>query len=90
MLEASIIKPVKESEWIIPMGFQVKKIGEVHIYVELWKLNDACLHDPFPFPFTNEVLEMVGWQKAYPFINGFLGYHQIIIAKEDRHKTALW
>jgi hypothetical protein len=24
------------------------------------KLNDACLHDPFPTPFTDEVLENVG------------------------------
>jgi hypothetical protein len=57
------------------------------ICVYLMKLNDACLHDTFPTPFTDEVLDNVGGQEVYSFINRFLGYHQIIIAKEDRHKT---
>ena len=44
------------------------------------------MHDPFPTPFTVEVLEGVGDQEMYSFTNGFFGYHQIRIAKEDRHK----
>jgi hypothetical protein len=36
---------------------QDKKTGGIRIYVDLRKLNDACLHDPFPMPFTDEVLE---------------------------------
>jgi hypothetical protein len=27
------------------------------------KLNDACLHDPFPTPFIDEVLENVGGKR---------------------------
>jgi hypothetical protein len=50
-------------------------------------MNDACLHDPFPTPFTDEVLDNVGGQEVYSFTDGFSGYHQIRIAKEDRHKT---
>ena len=60
MLDAGLIEPVEESEWIIPMVVQDKKTGEVHIYVDLIKLNDACVHDPFPILFTDEVLEGVG------------------------------
>ena len=63
-----------------------KKISKVRIYVNLRMLNDACLHDPFPTPFTNEVLESVGGKEMYSFTDGFLGYHQVRIAKEDRHK----
>jgi hypothetical protein len=63
------------------------KQGGIRICVDLRKLNDACLHDPFPTPFTYEVLENVGGQKAYSFTDGFLGYHQIKIVLEDRHKT---
>jgi hypothetical protein len=55
MMEAGIIEPVEESKWIIPMVVQYKKSGEFIIFVDLSKLNDACLHDPFPTPFTNEV-----------------------------------
>ena len=87
MLDAGIIKPLEESEWIRPMVVQDKKIGEIRICVDLRKLNDACMHDPFATPFTDEVLEGVGIQEMYSFTNGFLGYHQIQIAKEDHHKT---
>jgi hypothetical protein len=60
MMEAGIIEPVEESEWIIPMVVQDKKTGEIGICVDLRKLNDACLHDPFPTRFTDEVLDNVG------------------------------
>jgi hypothetical protein len=50
-------------------------------------LNDACLHDQFPIPFTDEVLDNVGGNEVYSFTDGFSGYQQIKIAKEDRHKT---
>jgi len=39
------------------------------------------------YPFTNEVLDNVGEHEAYSFTDGFSGYHQIRIVKEDRHKT---
>ena len=60
ILDAGIIDPVKESEWISPMVVQDKKIGQVWIFFDLRKLNDACMHDPFLTPFTDEVLEGVG------------------------------
>ena len=50
-------------------------------------MNNACVHDPFPTPFIDEVLEGVGGQEMYSFMDGFSGYHQIGIAKEDRYKT---
>jgi hypothetical protein len=87
MLEDRIIEPVEESEWIIPMVVQEKQQGGIRICVDLSKLNDACLHDPFPTPFTDKVLENVGGHKFYSFTDRFLGYHQIKIAHEDRHKT---
>ena len=33
------------------------------------------------------MLDNVGGQEVYSFTDGFLGYHHIRIAKEDRHKT---
>jgi hypothetical protein len=53
----------------------------------LRKLNVDFLHDPFPTPFIDEVLENGGGQEAYSFTYGFVGYHQIKIPPEDRHKT---
>jgi hypothetical protein len=70
------------------MVVQDKKKGRgISICVDLRKLNDACLHDPFPTPFTDEVLENIGEHESCSFTNGFSGYHQIKIAQEDIHKT---
>ena len=70
------------------MVVQEKKTkGEIRICVDLRKMNDACLHDPFPTPFTYEVLDNVVGQEVYSFTDGFSGYHQIRIVLEDRNKT---
>jgi len=87
MLEEWIIEHVKESEWISPMVVQDNKTCEIRIYIDLRKLNDSCLHDPFPTTFIDEVLDNVGGQEVYSFTDGFSGYHQIRIVKEDYHKT---
>jgi hypothetical protein len=60
MLEDGIIEPVEESEWINPMVVQENKQGGIRICVDLRKLDDTFLHDPFPTPFIDEVLENVG------------------------------
>ena len=61
MLTLGIIEPVEESEWVSPMVVQDKKTkGQIRICVDLRKLNDASIHDPFPTPYTNEVLDNVG------------------------------
>ena len=53
MLEACVMESIKESEWISLIVVQDKNTsGAVRICVDLRKLNDACLHDLFPTPFT--------------------------------------
>ena len=60
IIVAGIIEPLEELEWMSPMVVQETKTqGEIRICVDLRKLNDACLHDPFPTPFIDEVLDNV-------------------------------
>jgi len=88
MLEVGIIELMEESNWVSPMVVQEKKQkGYIRICVDLRKLNDACVHDPFPTPFTDEVLENVRGQEAYLFTDGFLGYHQIKITPKYHSNT---
>jgi hypothetical protein len=63
MLEVGIIEPIEESEWINPMVVQKMKQGGINISIDLRKLNDSFLHDNFPTPFIDEVLENVGVKK---------------------------
>jgi hypothetical protein len=87
MLETGIIETVEESKWISAMVVQEKKQGRIRICVELRNLNDTCLHDPFPTPFTDEVLENVGGNDVYSFTDEFLGCHQIKVALKDIYNT---
>jgi hypothetical protein len=54
---------------------QNKKTTWIRIFVDLRKLNNACLHDPFPTSFTDEVLENVGGHEVYSFTDEFSRYH---------------
>jgi len=38
-------------------------------------------------PFFDEALNIVVRYEAYSFLDGYLGYHQIFVALEDRYKT---
>jgi len=87
MLEARIIEPVEEFDWVSLMVVQEKKQnGEIRICVGLWNINDVCVHDPFPTSFTDEVLDNVGGYGAYSFTDGFYGYHEIKITPENSIK----
>ena len=50
-------------------------------------VNKVILTNPFPTPFTDEIISEVAGHECYSFIDGFSGYNQVPIAKEDQHKT---
>jgi hypothetical protein len=59
MLDVGITELVEEYQWISPMVVQEKKTGGIGICMDIRKINYACLNDPFPTPFTDEVLENI-------------------------------
>jgi len=63
------------------------KNGKLEIYIDFRKLNEATKKDPYPLPFTDEVVNIVAGYEAYYFLDGYLRY-QIFIAKEDRHNIS--
>jgi len=65
----------KNQNGSVPLWYKIKNIEEIRICVDLRKLNDVCITNPFPTPFFDEVLDNVGGQEAYSFTNGFSGYH---------------
>lgn len=69
------------------MVIQNKKTREIRICVNLWKMNNAYVNNPFPTPFTYEILENMGGEEIYSFIDVFLSFHRVKIAKEDCHKA---
>ena len=88
MLKAGLIFPVEEAEWVSPIVIQSKKEKlEIRVCVDYRSLNNACIHDPFPTPFSDEVLDNIVGNEAYSFTDGFSRYHQVRIVEEDKRKT---
>ncbi len=53
----------------------LKKNGKLKICVDFKKLNKATKKDPYPLPFSNEVLNTIVGYEGYPFLDGYSGYH---------------
>ena len=85
MLAVGIIDPIDQSEWASPMVMQPKKhdLMKLRICVNFRELNKVTLTDPFPTPYADEILHKVAGHEFYSFADGFLGYNQVPIAKED-------
>nr|GEW42341.1 retrovirus-related Pol polyprotein from transposon 17.6 [Tanacetum cinerariifolium] len=57
------------------------------VCIDYRKLNDATRKDRFPLPFIDEMLEPLSGNEYYFFLDGFLGYFQILLTPEDQEKT---
>jgi len=58
------------------------------IYIDFRKLNAATKNDPYPLPFTYEVLNIIVGYGTYSFLEGYSKYHQIFIVLEDKYKIS--
>jgi hypothetical protein len=75
ILIVGLIFPVNKAEWINPIVIQTKKgMDDIQVCVDYRSLNVACVHDPFPTPFSDEVLDQVVGNESYSFIDGFSRY----------------
>ena len=55
--------------------------------IDYRKLNKATKKDHFPLPFIDEMLEWLAKHSLFCFLNGYYGYHQILICPDDQCKT---
>ena len=89
MLAAGIIYLIDQSEWASPMVVQPKKhdLTKLRICVYFRELNKVTLTDLFPTSYVDEILNEVVGHECYSFTDGFSGYNQVPIAKEDQKQT---
>ncbi|WP_252232926.1 hypothetical protein, partial [Clostridium sp. ZBS15] len=69
------------------MVINIKKDEQIRICVDYRELNIVCVIDPSLTLFTKEILGVAG-HEIYSFTDGFLGYHQVWIAKEYQENTS--
>jgi hypothetical protein len=72
---------------VVTHSITTQENGKLRICINFRKLNVATKKDPYPLPFTDEMLNTIHGYEAHSFLNGYLGYHQIFIILEDRYKT---
>jgi hypothetical protein len=87
LLALGFIQPINKATWLSPIVVVLKKNGKLIIYIHFRKLNKTTKKDPYPLPFFDEELNIVAGYEAYSFLNGYLGYHEISIAPQNRYKT---
>ncbi|MCO5579806.1 hypothetical protein L7F22_033668 [Adiantum nelumboides] len=87
LLKAGFIYPVTNFEWVSPVVVTPKKNGKWRLCVDYKPLNAATKRNHFPLPFQDEILNEVVGHERYTVCDGYSGYYQIRIPKEDQHKT---
>jgi hypothetical protein len=85
--EAKIILPLIFSNWVANIVLVCKKNGEIRICVDFRNLNRCSLKDNYPLPKMDHILQRVVGSKHLSMIDGFSGYNQIVVHKEDQEKT---
>jgi hypothetical protein len=58
-----------------------------HMCIDYQKLNKATRKDHFPLPFIDEMLERLANYSFFWYLEGYSGYHQILIHLDDQSKT---
>jgi hypothetical protein len=59
LLTSRFIEFVEETTWLSPIIIVPKKNGKLKIYIDFRKLNETTKKDPYPLPFTDEMLNII-------------------------------
>ena len=87
LLEQNSIQPSR-SPYGSPVLFVMKKDGTLRMCIDYRALNKLTIHDKYPLPRTDELLDKVKGSKIFSSLDLASGYHQIRIHPDDVPKTA--
>ncbi|CAL2255624.1 unnamed protein product [Prunus armeniaca] len=89
LAKAGFIKPIVYADWLSNIVLVLKrKTGAVRICVEYRNLNAASPKDEYPMPMADMLVDKAAHNQMLSFMDGNTRYNQIMVAKEDIHKTA--
>jgi hypothetical protein len=87
LLVAKIIFPVWHNTWVENLLPVRKKSGYIRICIDFINLNRASLKDNYPVPTMEQILQSVSIFAMLSLLDGFSGYNQVLVSKEDHLKT---
>jgi hypothetical protein len=88
MVDASIIAPLRYSSWMSNLLVAQKKNGDIRLCVDFHNLNQLSLKDNYPLPNMEHFLQQVTGAGMIFMLDGFSGYNQVLLKREDQLKTA--
>ena len=81
--KARAIKELFYPEWLANTVVVKKKSGKWRVCVDFTDLNKACLQDPFPMPWIDQLVDVTVGHHRMSFLDAFQSYHQIPLALGD-------
>ena len=87
MLATGIIAPTRHSLWCSNLVIVRKKNGSITICIDFRNLNTSCLKENYPLLDMETLLQRVIRLGMMSMLDGFSGYNQVLVNKEDQHKT---
>lgn len=91
MLKENIICE-SNSPWNSPAILVEKKSEDGkkkwRLVIDYRKLNEISIADSFPIPNISDILDQLGGAKYFSTLDLANGYHQLLVHKKDREKTA--
>ena len=88
LLNAGFIKEAHYTTWLSNVVLVKKANGKWRMCVDYTDLNKACLHDAYPLPNIDRLVDGAAGNKVLSFLDAYSGYNQIPMAISDMHKTA--
>lgn len=83
--------PYNSPIWIVPKkGFDSNGKRKRRLVIDFQKLNNNTVTDKYPIPDINITIQNLGRAKVFSTIDLESGFHQILIRKSDREKTAFF
>ena len=83
LLDANFIRKVYYPEWLANVVMVKKANRKWKMCVDFTNLNSACSKDSFPLLKIDQLVDSAIGHKLLTFMDGFSGYIQIQMAKED-------
>ena len=88
LLTVGFVREVYYPDWLANVVLVKKANGKWRMCMDFTDLNKACLNDSFPLARIDQLVDSTTGHKLLTFMDAFLGYNQIKMAKEDQEKTA--
>lgn len=88
LVEARFIKPYPYSELLTNEVMVSKACGNWQMWIDYTNLNDAYPKNFFSLPRINQMVYAITRHAYLSFMDANLGYHQVMISKQDKHKIA--